>query len=248
MLTEERHSLILNILSRQRSASLAELCGLLDASESTVRRDLAILDESGLLTKVRGGAISVGESFSTRERNVEEKSNMFVEEKTAIARYAASLIDEGDFVFLDAGTTTEKMIDFIPSKSVTFVTNAFVSARRLAARGFKVLITAGEIKSSTEAIVGSEAVLSLSRYNFTKCFMGVNGISVKGGFSTPDTSEADVKSTAIARGRDIYILADHSKFGISAAVKFAELNKAKIITDKAPEKIYFSETYIKEVL
>ncbi|MDE7194448.1 MAG: DeoR/GlpR family DNA-binding transcription regulator [Oscillospiraceae bacterium] len=248
MLTEERHSLILDMLSRQRSASLAELCELLNASESTVRRDLAILDESGLLTKVRGGAMAASESFSSRERNVEEKSNMFVEEKTAIARYAASLIEDGDFVFLDAGTTTEKMIDFIPSKYVTFVTNAFVSARRLAARGFKVLITAGEIKSSTEAIVGSEAVLTLSRYNFTKCFMGVNGISVKGGFSTPDTSEADVKSTAIARGMEIYILADHSKFGTAAAVKFAELNKGRIITDKAPEKIYFSETYVKEVL
>ena len=111
-----------------------------------------------------------------------------------------------------------------------------------------MLITAGEIKSSTEAIVGSETVLTLSRYNFTKCFMGVNGISVKGGFSTPDTSEADVKATAIARGRDIYILADHSKFGMAAAVKFAELNKGKIITDKAPEKVYFSETFVKEVL
>lgn len=248
MLTEERHSIILDVLSRQRSASLAELCGLLNASESTVRRDLAILDESGLLTKVRGGAMAVNESFSAHERNVEEKSGMFVEEKTAIARYAASLIEDGDFVFLDAGTTTEKMIDLIPSKSVTFVTNAFVSARKLAARGFKVLITAGEIKSSTEAIVGSETVLTLSRYNFTKCFMGVNGISVKGGFSTPDTSEADVKATAIAQGRDIYILADHSKFGMAAAVKFAELNKGKIITDKAPEKVYFSETFVKEVL
>ena len=248
MLTEERHSLILNMLDRQGSASLSELCGLLNASESTVRRDLTILDESGLLTRVRGGAMAVGESFATQERNVEEKSSLFVEEKTAIARYAASLIEDGDFIFLDAGTTTEKMIEYIPSKSVTFMTNAYVSAKKLAARGFKVLITAGEIKSLTEAIVGSEAVITLSRYNFTKCFMGVNGISVKGGFSTPDTSEADVKATAIARGSEIYILADHSKFGAITAVKFAELNKAKIITDKAPDKIYLSETYVKEVL
>lgn len=248
MLTEERHSIIIDILGRQRSVNLAELCTLLDASESTVRRDLAILSEKGMLVKVRGGAMALGENFTSFEHNIEEKANMFVEEKTAIARYAASLITDGDFVYLDAGTTTEKMIDFIPSKSVTFVTNAFINAKRLAQRGFEVLILAGRVKPSTEAIVGGEAVTSLMRYNFTKCFMGVNGISVKGGFSTPDMSEATVKSTAIARSKMVYILGDHSKFGKIAASKFAELKKGQIITDKATDRKYFSETTVKEVL
>lgn len=248
MLTAERHALILDTLNRQKSVNLSELCALLDASESTVRRDLIILDESGLLTKVRGGAISIGDNFSSFEHNVEERLNMFIEEKTAIARYAASCIEDGDFVFLDAGTTTEKMIDFIPSKSVKFVTNAFVSAKKLAQRGFKVLITPGEIKASTEAIVGSEAVMALSHYNFTKCFMGVNGISIKGGFSTPDKSEANVKATAMAQSREVYILSDHSKFGKVTSIKFAELNKAYVITDKVPDKKYLSEINVKEVL
>lgn len=248
MLTENRHSIILDTLNKQKSASISELCKLLDASESTIRRDLIILDEGGLLTKVRGGAIAISENYTSHEHNVEEKSNLFVEEKTAIARYAASLIEDGDFIFLDAGTTIEKMIDFIPSKSVIFVTNAFISAKKLAQRGFKVLITAGEIKASTEAIVGSEAVLDLEHYNFTKCFMGVNGISIKGGFSTPDKSEANIKRTAIIRSREVYVLGDHSKFGKISAIKFAELNKAKIITDKVPDKKYLAETQIKEVL
>ena len=249
MLTEERHSIILDTLAHQRSANLSELCALLDTSESTVRRDLAVLAESGMLIKVRGGAMAAGkENFAFIEHNVEEKSNMFVEEKIAIARYAASLIEEGDFIYLDAGTTTEKMIDFIPSKSVTFVTNAFINAKRLAQRGFKVLIPAGEIKALTEAIVGAEAVISLSQYNFTKCFMGVNGISVKGGFSTPDSSEANVKAAAIARSREVYVLGDHSKFGKITASKFAELKKGHIITDKAADKKYFAETSVKEVM
>ncbi len=247
MLTEERHSIILDTLGRQRSANLAELCALLNASESTVRRDLAILAENGMLIKVRGGAMALGENFTSFEHNVEEKSGMFVEEKTAIAKYAASLIEDGDFVFLDAGTTTEKMIDFIPSKSVTFVTNAFINAKRLAQRGFKVLIPSGEIKVTTEAIVGAETVIALTRYNFTKCFMGVNGISVKGGFSTPDASEAAVKSTAVMRSKNVYILGDHSKFDKITASKFAELKKGQIITDKATDKKYFTETSVKEV-
>lgn len=248
ILTEERHSIILDTLERQRCANLSELCTLLDASESTVRRDLAILAKNGQLNKVRGGAMALNENFSSHEHNVEEKATLFVEEKTAIAKYAASLIEDGDFIYIDAGTTTEKMIDHIPSKSVTFVTNAFVNAKRLAQKGFQVRIPAGEIKVSTEAIVGTEAVLSLSQYNFTKCFMGTNGISARGGFSTPDASEAAVKTTAIARSRKVYILADHSKFGETTAIKFAELNKGTIITDRVPDKKYFTETSIKEVL
>lgn len=248
MLTEERHGKILEMVNEKRLVELSDLCKLLNASESTVRRDLTVLDESGLLTKVRGGAMSLANNFSLIEHNVEEKANMFVNEKTAIARYAASLIEDEDFIFIDAGTTTEKMIEFIPPKSVKFVTNAFITAKKLAQHGFKVLITPGEVKASTESIVGSEAVIALEGYNFTKCFIGVNGISVKGGFSTPDKSEANVKRTAISRGREVYVLGDHSKFGKISAIKFSELNRASIITDKLPNKKYLSETNIKEVL
>ncbi len=249
MLTEERYSIILDTVSRKKSAELGELCELLNASESTVRRDLSVLDEKGMLVKVRGGAIAIDdEKFFAAEPDVEEKAKLFAAEKEAIARYAASLIEDEDFVFIDAGTTTEKMIEFIPPKSVTFVTNAFINAKRLAQRGFRVLILAGEVKASTEAIIGSEAVNALMYYNFTKCFMGVNGISVKGGFSTPDKSEAAVKRTAVSRSKEVFVLGDHSKFGKITSVKFSELNKGKIITDKVPDKKYLSETFIKEVL
>ena len=248
MLTEERHTRIMEALSKQKSLEISELCSLLNVSESTVRRDLLILDEAGLLNKVRGGAMAIGENFLAVEHNIAEKQTLYVEEKTAIARYAASLIEDGDFIFLDAGTTTEKMIGFIPSKSVTFVTNAFISAKELAARGFDVLITAGEVKASTEAIVGTEAVITLSHYNFTKCFMGTNGISIHGGFSTPDKSEADVKETAMFRSREAFVLADSSKFGKVTANMFSDLAKAKIITDKVTNKKYLAKADIKEVL
>ncbi len=97
------------MVNEKRLVELSDLCELLNASESTVRRDLTVLDESGLLTKVRGGAMSLADNFSLIEHNVEEKANMFVNEKTAIARYAASLIEDEDFIFIDAGTTTEKI-------------------------------------------------------------------------------------------------------------------------------------------
>ena len=248
MLTEERHSIIIETGNRKKNVELNELCDLLDTSESTVRRDLSILHDKGVLVKVRGGAIAVDDSFTSLEQNVDEKAVLFVREKEAIARYAASIIEDGDFVFIDAGTTTEKMIDFIPARQVTFVTNAFVHAKRLAQRGFKVFLPAGEIKLSTEAIIGASCVLSLDQYNFTKCFMGVNGISVAGGFSTPDPNEASVKAAVINNSHTAYILADHSKFDKTSSVKFAYLNKCRIITDRLEDKKYLSETSVKEVL
>ena len=248
MLTEERHSIIIDTVNRKKNVELNELCELLDTSESTVRRDLSILHDKGVLVKVRGGAIAVDDSFTSLEQNVDEKAVLYVREKEAIARYAASLIEDGEFVVHDAGTTTEKMIDFIPARQVTFVTNAFVHAKRLAQRGFKVFLPAGEIKLSTEAIIGASCVLSLDQYNFTKCFMGVNGISVTGGFSTPDPNEASVKAAVINNSHTAYILADHSKFDKTSSVKFAYLNKCRIITDRLEDKKYLSETSVKEVL
>lgn len=249
MLTEERYSIILEMVKQNKSVKLPELCELLGASESTVRRDLSSLDERGLLKKVHGGAISLDDrSFSLVEQDMEAKSKIFTEEKIAIARFASSLIDDGDFVFIDAGTTTEKMIDFLPDKNVTFVTNAFVHAKKLAQRGFTVYIPAGEIKLTTEAIVGAECVSSLQSYNFTKSFIGANGISLTAGISTPDRNEASVKAAAIKNSQTAYILADHSKFGQVAAITFAQFNKVRIITDKLNDKKYAARANIKEVM
>lgn len=248
MLTEERHALILEHVNANKTVSLAQLCELLDTSESTVRRDLALLDQNGMLIKVRGGAMALGDRFSLTEQDMAEKSKLFNEEKTAIAKFAAQLIDEDDFVFIDAGTTTEKMIDFIPQKNVTFVTNAFIHAKKLAQRGFRVLLPAGEIKLTTEALVGAECVNSLRNYNFSKCFLGANGISLSGGVSTPDMNEASVKSAVISGSREVYLLADHSKFDQTSSVTFARLNQVRIITDKLSNKRYFTAANVKEVL
>ena len=249
MLTEERHLVILEQVKQNKSVTLTELCDLLGTSESTVRRDLTTLDGRGLLKKVHGGAVSIEDrSFDIVERDVESKSKLFTEEKIAIAQYAASLIEDGDFCFIDAGTTTERLIDFLPKKDVSFVTNGFVHAKKLALKGFKTYIPAGEIKKTTEAIIGAECVCSLQNYNFTKCFMGANGISLTAGISTPDRNEALVKETAINRSRIAYVLAAHSKFDQIASVTFAQTECVQIITDKLTGKKYTAKSNIKEVL
>ena len=248
MLAEERFSRILSIIEAEGSATIQELMTALDASESTVRRDLITMDENGLLTKVHGGAIARRPSVSTHDEDVRNRKTMNAEQKNAIAKYAASLIRPDDFVYLDAGTTTEKVIDFIPLKKITFVTNGFLHAKRLAQRGFQVYIPAGAVKAATEAIIGAECVLSLQSYNFTKCLMGVNGISLTAGLSTPDKGEASVKKAAIHQSKQVYFLADHSKFDQISAITFAHLNGVQIITDRLPDQKYRSEATIREVL
>ncbi len=247
MLTEERHSMIIKAVNERSSVTIAELAEMLDVSASTVKRDLIILANEGKIIKVRGGAMSRNESFTSVEKNVEEKASICTEEKMTIAKYAAGLIEKGDFVFLDAGTTTEKMIDYLNVKDVTFVTNGFIHAKKLARKGYKVFITGGEIKASTEAIVGAECVLTLKNYNFTKCFMGTNGISLTAGFTTPDVNEARVKSAAIESSREVYVLADHSKFDEVSSATFAGLGKAVIITDRIPNRKYNNAADITEV-
>lgn len=113
-----------------------------------------------------------------------------LEEKKRIARYAASLIEPEDFVYLDAGTTTAHMLDYIAEDRVTFVTNAVAHAQRLAMRGIKVLLVGGELKASTEAIVGSQAMQTIQNYHFTKGFFGTNGVTKKCGCTTPDVTFA----------------------------------------------------------
>ena len=120
-------------------------------------------------------------------------------------------------------------------------------AARLSSRGFHSYIIGGELKSSTEAIVGPEAISGLQRYNFTKGFFGTNGISIKSGFSTPEPGEGAIKSAAIARCKKTYILADSNKFNRIYPVTFANLSVAAIITDVLTDRKYSDYTSIIEV-
>lgn len=121
----------------------------------------------------------------SREEEVITKSKKHQEEKRKIAKYAASLINKEDIVYLDAGTTTEMMLDYLREYDVIYVTNGITHARKLMNAGFKVHLIGGEIKAVTEALVGEEALEQLDKYNFTKGFFGTNGIDLKRGFTTP---------------------------------------------------------------
>lgn len=247
MLTEERFAKILSILENMGSVTVQQLMTELDASESTVRRDLNTLDADGRLTKVHGGAILKHNGFSTQDDEVITRKEKNREEKVKIAKYAAGLIQTGDFVYLDAGTTTELMIDYIEVPQAAFVTNAVTHAKKLADRGYTVYLLGGEFKAVTEAIVGEEAVISLDKYNFTKGFWGTNGISMKQGYSTPEVKEAMVKRKSMENCSECFILADGSKFSQVSSVSFAPFEAATVLTTGLDTSAYRKYGNIKKV-
>lgn len=233
MLTEQRHEKILQILGEKGSITVNELKSILKTSESTIRRDLNTLDEEGRLTKVFGGAVYKETPVLATELSVLQKINVNTKQKQSIARYAANLVKPDDFVYIDAGTTTEYMIDFLSEKKATYVTNAVAHAKKLAVAGFKVILIGGELKGTTEAVVGNQAILTLEKLNFNKGFFGANGVSQTRGFTTPDMNEALVKETAFKHSHDRYVLADGEKFNQISSVTFASIHDAVILTDES---------------
>ena len=247
MLSEHRQEMILKILQEKRSITVTDLAELLGISESTARRDITTLDKAGRLVKVFGGAVAADNVYLSSEPTVAQKNEVYKEEKIQIARYAASLIEPQDFVYLDAGTTTGYMLDFIKEKTATFVTNAVSHAQRLSADGMRVLLIGGELKSSTEAVIGTTAVLTLQNYHFTKGFFGANGVDRERGMTTPDLTEALVKAEAFRRCKERYVLADSSKLGQISGVTFGEADEGIILTASAAGTEFEGRENIMEV-
>ena len=258
MLQYERFEKIIDMLRQQPSVRVTDLVPILDASESTIRRDIAELDKEGRLRKVFGGAVALeakrpgngtagadtARKVNVQHRDIDAKAKSRVDEKTKVAVRAAALIEEGDLVYIDAGTTTGSMIEHIDCYSATYVTNGVRHAIDLAERGFRTYLLSGLIKASTEAIIGYDAVDSLKKYHFDKCFIGTDGIDQENGLTTLDIEESMVKTEVIRRSGKVYVLADSSKFGLVAKIKFASLEAGTIITDQLPNQGFRSQTEI----
>ena len=236
MLAEERFSLIMEQLNRKRTVTVQELCEALNTSESTIRRDLTELDRLGKLNKVHGGA------------TMEAKETLAVEQKRSIAQAAAQLINADDFVFIDAGSTTLELVRALAGDALkaSYVTNGVAHARALARKGCRVYLPGGLLRPQTEAIVGAPTVTSLQRYNFTKAFMGANGVALDAGFTTPDPEEAAVKAAAVHRAREAWFLVDDAKFSRIYPAVIADLQGGAILTNRCPNPKYKQFTLVKE--
>lgn len=248
MLTEERHRKIIERLERDGLVKSQDLVQWLDSSESTVRRDLQELEDLGILERVHGGAKRP--QHLEQELGMFEKSSKNVQQKKLVAKYAVECIADGDVIYLDAGTTTSEMIPFLKECTVTVVTNSVGLAARLVEAKIATIVLGGRIKLTTDAVVGSQALEQLKQYRFNKAFMGMNGVHIDSGYSTPDPEEAILKRAAIQQAEEAFVLVDHSKFNQTSFVSVAPLSAASILTDTCPLVIHdqiTEQTTLKEV-
>lgn len=231
MMTEERHEKILEYLKGKERASQQELLDLLGTSESTLRRDLMALEEQGLLHRVRGG-VTCKPRTHVSDSQLASRRDQHQKEKKAIALQAAAQIQDGETIYLDAGTTVEALLPLLAGKKIRAITDSISHAVRLMELGVQVSVTGGELKSITSALVGEETLEFLDKYRFSKGFFGTNAVTEDGELLTPDVREASVKKKALERTLEAYVLADSSKFDQIAAVRFGDLSQAVLITEK----------------
>ena len=250
MLAEERFALILNLLAEKRTATVQELCEALNASESTIRRDLTELARQGRLNKVHGGATLPDGQFLADEPTMAAKEALAVGQKRSIAQAAADLIRAEDFIYIDAGTTTLAMVRALsgPALEAHYVTNGIAHARLLAQKSCHVCVPGGLLRPRTEAIIGAAAITALQQFNFTKAFIGANGVALNVGFTTPDPEEAAVKAAKSGKTIPMHTLylVDDSKFGRVYPAVIGEIYSGAILTNRCPDPKYRQLTLVKE--
>jgi DeoR family fructose operon transcriptional repressor len=232
MYAEERRAAIVGAARDAGRVEVAELAEALDVTPETVRRDLTVLERSGLLRRVHGGAI-LGASGGF-EPALAVREAVHTEEKARIAQAALAWLPEQGAIALDGGSTTHRFAEILPfDRSLTVVTNNLAIALPLADRqDLTVHIVGGRLRGRTLTTVDEVALTYLRSIHLDVVFLGTNGFSIRRGMTTPDSSEAAVKRAFIASASRRVLLSDHTKFGLEHFAHVGDLAEVDVlITD-----------------
>ncbi|SCG54404.1 DeoR/GlpR family DNA-binding transcription regulator [Micromonospora coxensis] len=223
MLARQRQAAILDRVRATGGVRVSELAVEFGVSDMTIRRDLDVLHEQGVLAKVHGGATVAGPS-STDEPGFHAKSVRQLAEKAAIATRAAELVRPGAAIALSAGTTTAELARrLVDVPGLTVVTNSLPVAEILHSGGRpdQTVVLTGGVRTPSDALVGPLAVDAIRSLHLDLLFLGVHGISERAGFTTPNLMEAETDRALVAAADRLVVLADHTKWetvGISSIV------------------------------
>ncbi|MDF5758721.1 DeoR/GlpR family DNA-binding transcription regulator [Spongiactinospora sp. TRM90649] len=231
MLAQQRRQAILERVRASGGVRVADLVRELGVSDMTIRRDLEVLAERGLVAKVHGGATATGPG-STEEPGFAAKSVRQQLEKDAIAREAARLVRPGTAVALSAGTTIWTLArHLVEIADLTVITNSIRVADvfHRAPRADRTVVLTGGVRTPSDALVGPVAVAAIRRLHVDTLFLGVHGMSVRAGFTTPNLLEAETDRELIACARRLVVPADHTKWGLVGISTIAELSEAHVV-------------------
>ncbi|KOV57367.1 cytochrome C [Streptomyces sp. MMG1121] len=232
--------MILDEVRRRGGVRVNELTRKLGVSDMTVRRDLDSLARQGMLEKVHGGAVPVVEA-STHEPGFEAKSGLELTAKEDIARAAARLVTPGTAIALSGGTTTYALAQhLLEVPDLTVVTNSvrvadvFHTAQRTSGQrqGAATVVLTGGVRTPSDSLVGPVADQAIAALHFDLLFLGVHGISVEAGLSTPNLAEAETNRRLVHSARRVVVVADHTKWGTVGLSSFAALEQVDtLVTD-----------------
>jgi DeoR family transcriptional regulator, fructose operon transcriptional repressor len=228
---EERQQAIAALVTERGRVAVAAVAEEFGVTTETVRRDLAVLERSGLLRRVHGGAVPAG-TLTLVEPGLGERHGTRSEAKRAIAMAAVDLLPRSDgSIALDGGTTTAALADLLPAdRRLLAVTGSVPIAARLAATsGIHLHLLGGRVRGVTQCAVGEATVQALADLRVDVAFLGANGISSRHGFTTPDEAEASVKRALVRAGQRVIVLADSSKLDREHLVRFAALDDVDVL-------------------
>ncbi|GAA4689986.1 DeoR/GlpR family DNA-binding transcription regulator [Nocardioides conyzicola] len=231
MYAEERQQAMAQLVTDRGRVSVTAIAEQFDVTTETVRRDLSVLERMGLLRRVHGGAVPAS-ALAVIEAGLGERDQANTAEKDRIARAALDLLPPADgTVLIDAGSTTSRFASLLPRDlRLTVVTHAVPVAARLAGSPqVELHLLPGRVRPTTQAAVGADTVAALGVLRADVAFLGTNGLTLDHGLSTPDREEAAAKRAMASSARRVVCLADSSKVGVEAPLRFADLTDLDVL-------------------
>ena len=224
---QKRKNIILNLLGEQGEVNVKDLAEQIGTSEITVRRDLMALATDGLIYRTHGGAMKIELTKTPFDFNNKVATN--IEQKDQICKLAAQEIQDGDIIFMDCGSTVFRLCQLIKQKEIQVITNSLPVVYELASAKVKINLIGGEIDKARQAVHGRIAEEHIARYQATKAFVGVDGISLEKGLSAHSENEAGITLAMAAHANTTYLLCDSSKIGKDKYLQFAPVTLIDVL-------------------
>ncbi len=228
----QRRERIQEYLALHRIARSNDLSRLLAASEATIRRDLEWLEKAGVIQRTHGGAMLKQRLDS--EAEYRHRAQLHSEEKRCIGEAAVSLVEEGDIIFINSGTTTTQIIRHMRNiTDMTIITNNLIAALDIGDVRYELIMLGGTFQPRSNSVAGRFAVSNLSQIYANKAFIGVDGINLKYGCTVPSNAESEIVRIMIERTHgEVIVCADHSKWGVISNFEITQIDRInKLITD-----------------
>ncbi|SFL48422.1 DeoR/GlpR family DNA-binding transcription regulator [Salibacterium qingdaonense] len=218
----ERQREIVKMIDRNGAARVADLSSMFHVSEETIRRDFEKLEKDKLLRKIHGGALKVDQGVETPQLHRQSKN---AEEKQVIAKKAASFVENGDIIAVDASTTALMVVQHVKDKSITVITNSIGVTMELSTEDhIRVILIGGYLSKASMSLVGNFAERVIEDYHVDKFFFSCLGVDIQRGVSEMHEDQALVKKQLISISENLYLLADSSKFGEKSLFRLCDVS------------------------